>query len=356
MSTTIKVTFVMLLEMLNRIGKKIMPVEYNPAWANGTGYFNGATKFITDDISQFKDESGRNGLIIPFKTGNLVVFERYSEEQSILVVNHDINLKFGVMFNSQFNQEDLRFLERLLTNPHIRLDEFKFETIDVNSLRERLEAIGGSLTLPQELDKAKGKITILPLPSVRFKDLKDTEDLIGYNKPTYLLKNAKRKRTDDVDATLAPDDIMIRVQFSSEECEDWNRDFEGYMFPKYLPLKFLRNLREEDMILFDICLQQESDGSIDVHGQKYKVELEVFQKRSKIYNNNGHSWGGSLTRNELALLEAEGDEATIAKSKAKEEKKRIKEEEKASKPSCWARMKFWGKKNKVKAEPTAATA
>ena len=61
-------------------------LEYNPAWANGTGYFNGAVSgpnavVMGEEVFATSiDNKGRKMLFINTKKGPIVIFERYSNK------------------------------------------------------------------------------------------------------------------------------------------------------------------------------------------------------------------------------------------------------------------------------------
>jgi hypothetical protein len=70
-------------------------ISFNPEWANGTGYFDGAVrgpdapKLQIGEIRRFADNKGRKALIISIgeNLGNVVLFQRYSDDSDIYVAN-----------------------------------------------------------------------------------------------------------------------------------------------------------------------------------------------------------------------------------------------------------------------------
>ena len=82
-------------------------IEFDPAWKNGTGYLDGATRLQLEKPVSFIDDHGRRGVIIPnsFGKGSLVVFRRYSLEPSILVFNAENNSAIRLETTGQFAEE-----------------------------------------------------------------------------------------------------------------------------------------------------------------------------------------------------------------------------------------------------------
>jgi len=79
-------TTVITAEVLRQIAAKLPQIEYNPDWANGTGYFNGACEFKLEHTAAFTDDIGRVGIIHPVdlpqgRTGNIVLFQRDSSSR-----------------------------------------------------------------------------------------------------------------------------------------------------------------------------------------------------------------------------------------------------------------------------------
>ena len=73
-------------EAFNRINNA---VEFNSEWKNGTGYFDNAVhdKSIVESCKTV-DDKGRKMIIIPTTVGNVVVFERYTNGSSSVVVSN----------------------------------------------------------------------------------------------------------------------------------------------------------------------------------------------------------------------------------------------------------------------------
>lgn len=69
--------------------KAALPIAFNAAWANGTGYFDGAVaeEIEAGEVRQCKDNLGRQLVLIGTPVGTCVVFERYSDNKEKLVCN-----------------------------------------------------------------------------------------------------------------------------------------------------------------------------------------------------------------------------------------------------------------------------
>ena len=70
-------------------------VEFDPEWANGTGYYDGATgvPFEGTAVRHFIDQADRVGLILPTKAGNLIMFQRFTNgDKGVVVANYHRNL------------------------------------------------------------------------------------------------------------------------------------------------------------------------------------------------------------------------------------------------------------------------
>lgn len=71
-------------------------IEYDPKWANGTGYYDGLTAvpFEGTYVRHFIDQADRIGLILPTRAGNLVLFQRFTAgEAGVVVSNCHENLR-----------------------------------------------------------------------------------------------------------------------------------------------------------------------------------------------------------------------------------------------------------------------
>lgn len=92
MSSSIKVVVENMnpAQIIKAVAAMVEQVPYNPEWANGTGYYDGLTDvpFEGTAVRAFKDPSDRWGLILPTKAGNLVIFQRFSDGQSGVVVSN----------------------------------------------------------------------------------------------------------------------------------------------------------------------------------------------------------------------------------------------------------------------------
>lgn len=69
--------------------RKLPQIDYNPDWANGTGFFDGAVKDRTiRQASACQDPIGRWVIILPGLCGNIVLFKRFCmPESSIYAVS-----------------------------------------------------------------------------------------------------------------------------------------------------------------------------------------------------------------------------------------------------------------------------
>lgn len=71
---------------------EVSEIAYNPAWANGTGYFDFAVKgehapaLENGQVVKSVDEQGRKILIVGFTLGNIVVFERRVQKEGVVAI------------------------------------------------------------------------------------------------------------------------------------------------------------------------------------------------------------------------------------------------------------------------------
>lgn len=98
MSSSIKVNVKDLnpAQVIAAVAAMVEQVPFNSKWANGTGYYDGLVDvpFEGTAVRAFKDPSDRWGLILPTKAGNLVIFQRFSDGQSgVVVSNYHENLR-----------------------------------------------------------------------------------------------------------------------------------------------------------------------------------------------------------------------------------------------------------------------
>lgn len=69
-------------------------VEFNPGWNNGTGYLDGAVHgehapvLAPGKVAKFTTNNARRGLMLGTPFGNIVVFERYTNGESGIVVKN----------------------------------------------------------------------------------------------------------------------------------------------------------------------------------------------------------------------------------------------------------------------------
>lgn len=91
------------LKEFNKLLDRSTAIEFNPKWANGTGYFDGAVngpdapQLDYKKIYSFSDHHGRKGLIFPTRHGNVVVFNRYSNRREVIGMNAPRTI--GIFFN-----------------------------------------------------------------------------------------------------------------------------------------------------------------------------------------------------------------------------------------------------------------
>ena len=98
MSSSIKVVVENMnpAQIIAAVAELTPKVEFNPEWSNGTGYFDGLVDvpFEGVGIRHFIDKANRVGLILPTKAGNLVMFQRYTNGGSgVVVSNYHQNLR-----------------------------------------------------------------------------------------------------------------------------------------------------------------------------------------------------------------------------------------------------------------------
>jgi len=106
-------------DIFDRLVNAGKAVEFNTAWANGTGYFDHvvcnehAPKLEAGDMICFIDASERRGIILglPKGLGNIVVFERFTRgENGVLTFNslNKISKSFG--FQGKLSDEQVEFI------------------------------------------------------------------------------------------------------------------------------------------------------------------------------------------------------------------------------------------------------
>lgn len=65
-------------------------LEYNPKWANGTGYLDHIVKddigLACGEVARFIDDRMRRAIVVGTPLGNAVCFERYTPAQSVQFV------------------------------------------------------------------------------------------------------------------------------------------------------------------------------------------------------------------------------------------------------------------------------
>lgn len=79
---------------------KVAPVEFNPAWANGTGYYDYAVYGEHAPVLQVGQmvkcntggENNRNMLIVGTPIDNVVMFQRFTADDGVFVTNTSTKL------------------------------------------------------------------------------------------------------------------------------------------------------------------------------------------------------------------------------------------------------------------------
>lgn len=101
-------------QVFDRVAKTL---EFNPDWANGTGYLDHAAEgpnapiLATGDMAKSIDNFGRKMVIVGLPVGNLVVFRRYSKEDGIYTYNasrHFDQAFLGTFCQGKQSLEDLK--------------------------------------------------------------------------------------------------------------------------------------------------------------------------------------------------------------------------------------------------------
>ena len=98
MSNSIKVNVKWLnpAQVIAAVAELTPKVEFDPKWANGTGYYDGLTAvpFEGTYVRHFIDQADRIGLILPTRAGNLVMFQRFTAgDAGVVVANYHENLR-----------------------------------------------------------------------------------------------------------------------------------------------------------------------------------------------------------------------------------------------------------------------
>lgn len=80
------------LESLHQLLLKTnVELVFNPAWGNGTGYFDGAANgpvapsLARGQHAKFTDDQGRVALIVGTQHGNIVLFQRHPDEGMVVI-------------------------------------------------------------------------------------------------------------------------------------------------------------------------------------------------------------------------------------------------------------------------------
>lgn len=350
-------TFINFLLFINAIKenlkKEIEVIPFNKEWLNGAGIPEKAVKLEFNGIKSFVFEDGRNGLIIPTKNGNLIVFEKDVKENSVLI---STGLAVGHFFTGAWSTEDLMLFLRIHSDPVIKSSEFKFFAKEFPDVKLQLKALGGDLILPENGGKLIGSIYILPLKPERYCNLEGKEnfqDIFRTSGKIKTLFNSPRSDEDRINVIqemtkIFPEDIMLQVVISSPDSKDWNKDIKGFKFPKFLPAKFLFGFKEDAVINLKAILSVEEDGDIDKVGTEFDIELTINQKKS-FYNDL--TWNSMIAKMVLALKSSK-EENPKKEPKAKKESKQKKEDNLKEKKISLTRVKnmFKKKEKSVSAE------
>ena len=83
-------------------------IDYDPKWANGTGYFDNACTMVElkpGESARSKDDNGRLIYLVGTNNGTIVIFKRYSEETDLKLCSNspkrsivDLEVKSPVNF------------------------------------------------------------------------------------------------------------------------------------------------------------------------------------------------------------------------------------------------------------------
>ena len=91
---SVAVTFNNLFDNISNV------IEFKNEFNNGTGYFNPAVKMIADigaeRTAKFTTPSGRKAVVIGTNKGNVIIFQRYNNYESIIVWNSTREVEQGL--------------------------------------------------------------------------------------------------------------------------------------------------------------------------------------------------------------------------------------------------------------------
>ena len=83
--------------VFNAVFANAKEVKFDPAWKNNTGYMDGAVSadlgLVQGETRSFTDDHGRRGVIVGTKVGNVVLFERYTDNRTVIVFNAPIEVQ-----------------------------------------------------------------------------------------------------------------------------------------------------------------------------------------------------------------------------------------------------------------------
>lgn len=135
---------------------KLDKIDFNPAWSNGTGYYDKAVKGIhspklyVGQMVWFTDSNSRTGIIIGTRFGNCVIFERFSNgDRGIVVSNTPHIFRAAGMVKSGSLEND--FIQSLHpeSNPGTWLEQiFKEQVLPLNLFRQFVEKLGHENQIP----------------------------------------------------------------------------------------------------------------------------------------------------------------------------------------------------------------
>jgi len=103
------------LEAFNRVWDAIEKIEGKVEWNNGTGYFDGAAKGENAPLLAAGKKvgavstNGRRLIIMGAAFGNIVVFQRYNDNDNVFTVHRPNEFKHLIQEGS-LSSDDIRFI------------------------------------------------------------------------------------------------------------------------------------------------------------------------------------------------------------------------------------------------------
>lgn len=100
-------------EIFNNVFKTATPIDYNPNWANGTGYFDHAVegehapKIKPGDVCCCITPmpNDRKIVMVGTRMGNIVIFQRYTDDDRVYVANMPDIVSKVLDHNGRIDQE-----------------------------------------------------------------------------------------------------------------------------------------------------------------------------------------------------------------------------------------------------------